>query len=361
MSELTPMRVILNSAEFKKGLKPTFDYKEIPPNNKDTSKNKVEIPLNNMIQFKQRKCKVLRDFIEFPISKNCLKSTITKHKGKTYMEKEFLSLYGQYKVKSLMPFNRTLFDLKVLLVISYLADFFTKKSGCYEDKDRFITISYLDFIKLLGIKNTGQHKRAIKETLDFYTNTTYETPYLWDLDNHKRNDDIPLTDEGNIDYSKLKSFSVWHLINAYHFKNPNDLQGKPKKRCYNPRIEIELSREFYYRFLKYYILIDFKKTVSLKNPTSLNLYLFLKNNWGIKSYKYSIGFDKLKDAIDITDKDNSSAKNTFIKAWSKLKKQGLLSNYNKEQVLLSNLDYYPSTSKAGKENINFTLVKVSRA
>ncbi|GAH94273.1 unnamed protein product [marine sediment metagenome] len=341
--------------------------KKIPPkpnnesNNKPTNTNDDD---NNKIQFKQKKCKFSRDLIEYPISKNWLTSTITTDKGKTYMDKEFkTSSEYDYMVRTLLPFNKniTLFDSKVLLVISYLADFFTKKSGYYEDKHRFITVSFLDFIELLGVKHTGHYKKALIDTLNYYTNTTHYTPYIWDCDNKKRSNEIPLTDEGKIDYSKLKDFSVWHIINAYHFKNPDDLQGKSKKRCYNPRIEIELSREFYYSFLKYYTLIDFKKTVSLKNPTSLNLYLFLKNNWGVKFYKYSIGFEKLKKAIDITDTNESRAKDTFKTAWNKLKEQGLLSNYSKEQVLLSYLDYDFKPSKTGKEKIDFKLIKVSRA
>jgi len=330
--------------------------KDIPPNNKPNNND------DNKIQFKQKKCKFSRDLIEYPMLKNCLNSVITKHKDKTYMEKEFKSLYGQYKIKSLLPFNITLFDSKVLLVISYLADFFAKKSGYYEDKNRFITVSFTDFIELLGVKHTGRYKKALIETLDFYTNATYKTPYIWNLDNRKRNDDISLTDEGKIDYSELKDFSVWHIINAYHFKNPDDLQGKSKKRCYNPRIEIELSREFYYRFLKYYTLIDFKKTVSLKNPTSLNLYLFIQNSWEIKrSLKYSIGFEKLKKAIDISDKNKTTAKDTFIKAWTELKEQGLLSYYDKKRISHFYLDYSFKPSKSGKEKIVFELIKVLNA
>jgi len=317
MGELKQIGDILNS-EFIKGIKPTSNYKEISPNKK--------------IQFKQKKCKVLRDLIEYNQNSNCLNSIKIKHKGKTYMEMEFKNLSGyDYKVRSLSPFNKTLIDLKVLLVISYITDFF---------KRRFITISFTDFINLLGVKDTGYYRRAIIDALDYYKNTTYYTPYIWDLDKNKRNDNIPLTDKNKINWRKLSSLSVWSVINAYHLKNLNELQRKS-------RIEIEISREFYNRFLKYYILINFKKAVKFKNPTSLNLYLFIKNQWGLKhSHKYSIGIEKLKKEIGITDTNKSRAKDTLKTAWSEIKNQGLFPH----------LSYYPSTSKKGKENIHFKFV-----
>jgi len=332
MPELTQIGEILKGVEFVKKITPPSNYKEIPPNNK--------------INFDLKKCKVLRDLIEYNQSGNCLNSTIIKHKGKTYMEKEFKNLSGyDYKVRSLSPFNKTLIDLKVLLVISYITDFF---------KRRFITISFTDFIKLLGVKDTGYYRKAIIDALDYYKNITYYTPYIWDLDKNKRNDDVPLTDKNKINWKKLSSLSVWSVINAYHLKNLNELQRKS-------RIEIEISWEYYHRFLNYYTLIDFKKAISLKNPTSLNLYLFVKNNWGIKrTHKYSIGFEKLKKDIGITDTNKSSAKDTFKKAWINLKQRGLLFNFKKHR-LPSYFTYYFTPSKTGKENIHFKLTKVLKA
>ncbi|MBA7626823.1 hypothetical protein ES703_34281 [subsurface metagenome] len=322
MSELKPIGEVL------KGI-----IKEIPPNKKPNNNNDDD---NNKINFDDLEiCKFPRDVVEYNQNSNCLNSTIIKDEGKTYMEKEFKNLSGyDYKVISLLPFNKnkTLFDLKVLLVISYLTDFF---------KRRFITVSFTDFIKLLGVKDTGHYRRAIIKTLDYHTCTTYKFPYIWDFNKRQRNDDVPLTDKGIIDYSKLTSFSVFHIINSYHIKNLNDL------RSYKSRIEIELSQEFYHRFLNYYIVIDFKKAVKFKNPTSLNLYLFMKNNWGIKkSHKYSIGFEKLKKEIGITDTNKSRAKDTFKTAWREIKNQGLLPY----------ISYYPSPSKTGKKNIHFKLV-----
>jgi len=334
MSELKPIGNILNDV-----------IKEIPPNNEPNNNDD-----NNKIQFRKRKCKVLRDLIEYPILNNCLNSTTRKYKGEVYIMKELESIYGNYRIK--MPRAYTLMDYKVLLLISYLTDFF---------EDRFFTVNLSDVFELLNIeiKKTSEYydnyyyyRRKVIEGIDYFKNSTYYTPYIWNLDNNKRSEDIPFTDKGKINWRKLSSLSVWSVINSYHLKNLNG----------TPTITVEISKEFYERFLKYYILIDFKKVLSLKNPTSLNLYLFIKNNWGIeRSHKYSIGFDKLKKAIGITDTNNSRAKDTFKTAWSDIKKQGLLSYYNNKQDLLAYLTYSITPSKIGKENLHFKFINVLKS
>jgi len=336
MSELEPIGNNLNDV-----------INKIPLNNEPNNTNDDD---NNKIQFEQRKCKVLRDLIEFNQGGNCLNSTTKKYKGEVYIMKELKSIYGNYRIK--MPRAYTLMDYKVLLLISYLTDFF---------KDRFFTVNLSDVFDLLNIeiKKTSEYydnyyyyRRKIIEGIDYFKNSTYYTPYIWDLDKNKRSDDIPLTKKGKIKWNKLSSLSVWSVINSYHLKNFNG----------TPTITVEISKEFYERFHKYYILIDFKRVLSLKNPTSLNLYLFLQNNWGIKrTHKYSIGFEKLKKIIGITDTNESRAKDTFKSVWSDIKKRGLLSYYNNKQELLAYLTYSITPSKTGKENIHFKFVDVLRA
>lgn len=295
------------------------DTLKLPLKEEKLQSKEIETP-----NYSIKKFKFPIDLIEFPI-KNSNKFIKRQYEGASDIELYLKGNYGKYLIKS--PREYRLMDIRTLLTTLYFADY--HKNCSYEEK-------FTRWLDLLELKSSGFYRKSIIEGLDYLKNTTFYTPYIYDLENKQRSFSFNLTDKGEIDYLNLPSFSVWSILDSYHHK----VESKRKAS-----IKIRIGKEFYERIYKdnYFTLIDIKKILPLKD-IALNLYLLIKRQDPRYIKNYTVDFKTLKAQIGITDKHITNARKTFEKAWSDIKDRELLKGY-RHKIFIS--------KKNGGEYIKF--------
>ncbi|MBA7615977.1 hypothetical protein ES703_23267 [subsurface metagenome] len=321
--------------EHIQGIKPPKNIKESdPPKNIKSKKKGSEIILKKspgkeleIPKYEIQKFKFPIDLIEFSPLKKTKDFKIITEKDKSTLELFLSGYYGKYLVKTFRKFK--IMDYRTLLAVLYFTDYYKNKA--FKNK----VIEWLD---LLEVEDTGFYRKSIAMGMDFLVDLKFYTPYIYDSQLKQRNSSFNLTEKGEIDFSNLPSFSVFHLIDSYHH-----IKQKDKRKS---KIKVNLSDIFYKRvFLdKYYTLINFKKILPLRD-IALNLYLLIKRQDPKDISDYTIDFERVKAHIGITDKHITNARKTFEKAWNDIKGRGLLKGYQ-YRIFISKKD--------SKEKIKFS-------
>ncbi len=242
---------------------------------------------------------LLASYPFFKDSRKFYNFLVGKLKGEEQLINYAYSMEGEYKISSYR--NPKLMDIKVLLVNIYLSDYF---------KSRRYKVSVKDFLERLNLESTGHYRNEILKSQHFLKNTTFITPI--------------------IDYKTGKKYGIheWSILSEFKFHDE-------RKRKYH--FEILLGDSFYKNMQKDYMLIELKKVLDL-GRIALNLYLYLTSQSPSKLYKYPKDWELLKTAIGITDKNITTARKTFEKAWSNIKSKGLLKGYRHSKVFISKKD-----------------------
>lgn len=290
MSNLTPIGDILK--DVVRGITP-------PSNYKDTPNNKIEIPKYEIKEFK-----FPIDLVEFPlVNGRNLKEVI--YEEKVYIIQDLTSVIGggKYHYKTRTPRPYTLMDFRTLLATFYFADYY---------QSRWITSKFTDWLELLEVsKKGGYYRKAIIEGLDYLKHTTFYTHYLWDTKKKTReaykDKDLPPT-------------SVFSPINEYHY-------FKDIKRQY--KLKVEVGKSYYDRIYKesYFTYVNIKKLLPLSS-IAMKLLIFLKRHKEDTLFIYPFIFELLRFNLGIKTKNITEARKTLEKAWSDIKKQGLLKGYS---------------------------------
>jgi len=192
-------------------------------------------------KYEIQKFKFPIDLIDYPIKKTKDFKIINK-KGKSTLELFLSGYYGEYLIKTFREFK--IMDYRILLAVLYFADY---------HKDKTFNNKFIDWLDLLEVADIPFYRKSITMGMDFLSDLKFYTPYIYDSQLKRRSSSFSLTEKGEIDFSNLPSFSVFHLIDSYHH-----IRQKDKRKS---KIKVKLSDIFYKRIFldKYYTLIDFKK------------------------------------------------------------------------------------------------------
>ncbi len=199
------------------------------------------------------------------------------------------SIEGEYKISSYR--NPKLMDIKTSLVDIYLSDYF---------KSRIYKISVKEFLALLKLKSSGYYRNEILKSQHYLKNTTFITPII------------------NFKTGKKSGIHEWSILSEFKFYD------KQRRKYY---YKIHLGDTIYKDIQNdAYTLLELEKVLNLSR-IALNLFLYLTIQSPSKLYKYPKDFETLKAHIGITDKNITTARETFERVWSDIKSKGFLEGY----------------------------------
>ncbi|MBA7491740.1 hypothetical protein ES702_02288 [subsurface metagenome] len=169
----TANKVCLYCLEYIKRIKNPNKREMSNTNLKDTPNNEIEIP-----KYEIKKFKFPIDLMEFSI-KEPLHFIEVGYEEETSITAVLEGLYGRYMIETTRAYK--LMDLRILLGMLYFMDY---------HKDRYFKERVINWLELLEFRDTGFYRKGILEGLDYLKKTTFYTPYIYDVKNKKRPEEM---------------------------------------------------------------------------------------------------------------------------------------------------------------------------